>query len=94
VPCRPKNQVKGVVNGPAISVELGKAYTSRAINDCLNTILEDLFMDQPSLFLADIPDKEELRKRFQAFCTLRRISDTQAIKMKISQDNNMDVVNR
>jgi hypothetical protein len=89
------NQVKGFVDGPvAISVELGKAYTSRAIDDCLNKILKDLFMDQPSLFPANIPDEEDLRKRFHRHSAHSEENLTlQAIEMKISQDN-IDEVNR
>jgi hypothetical protein len=41
----------------------------------------------------NIGDKEELKKRFQAFRTFRRTSDTQAVEMKVAQDD-IDVVNR
>jgi hypothetical protein len=37
------------------------------------------------LFPENTPDKMGLRKRSQVFHTLRRLSDTQAIEMKISQ---------
>jgi hypothetical protein len=35
----------------------------------------------------NIGDKEELKKRFQAFRTFRRTSDTQAVEMKVAQDD-------
>jgi hypothetical protein len=75
-------QTKGFADGPAISDKLGKACTSRMINDCLQEIFEDLFEDPPSLFPATTPDKKELRKRFQMLCTLRKTSDTPAIEMR------------
>jgi hypothetical protein len=82
----------GFEDGPAISYEKGEAYSSRAIDDCLHEILEDLFDEKPTLFPQNIGDKEELKKRFQAFRTFRRTSDTQAVEMKVAQDN-IDVVN-
>ena len=81
------------VAGPAISDEKGNVYSSRAIDDCFHEILEELFEDKPGLFPANISDKEELRKRFQAFRTLRRTSDSQAIEMKVSKVD-IEVVNR
>lgn len=83
----------GFHDGPAISDEKGEAYSSRAIDDCLHEILEDLFDEKPTLFPPNIGDKEELKKRFQAFRTFRRTSDTQAVEMKVAQDD-IDVVNR
>jgi hypothetical protein len=83
----------GFEDGPAISDEKGEAYLSRAIDDCLHEILEDLCDEKPTLFRQNIGDKEELKKRFQAFRTFRRTSDTQAVEMKVAQDD-IDVVNR
>jgi hypothetical protein len=83
----------GFEDGPAISDEKGEAYSSRAIVDCLHKILEDLFDEKPTIFPQNIGDKEELKKRFQAFRTFRRTSDTQAVEMKVAQDD-IDVVNR
>jgi hypothetical protein len=82
----------GFEDGPAISDEKGEAYSSRAIEDCLHEILEDLFDEKPTLFPQNIGDKKELKKHFQAFRTFRRTSDTQAVEMKVAQDD-IDVVN-
>jgi hypothetical protein len=84
---------KGFEDGLEISDERGEAYSSRAINDCLHEILKDLFDEKPTLFPKNIGDKEELKKQFQAFRTFRRTSDTQAVEMKVAQDD-IDVVNR
>jgi hypothetical protein len=58
-------QVKGIMYEPSISDKKGNTYASRAIDNCLHGILEDLFEDKPSLFPGNIPGKEELRQRFQ-----------------------------
>jgi hypothetical protein len=83
----------GFEDGPAISDEKGEAYSSWAIDDCLHEILEDLFDEKPTLFPQTIGDKEELKKRFQAFRTFRPTLDTQAVEMKVAQDD-IIVVNR
>jgi hypothetical protein len=45
-------------DGPEIPDEKGEAYSSRAIDDCLHEILEDLFDGKPTLFSQNIGDKE------------------------------------
>jgi hypothetical protein len=86
-------QVKGFVDGPAISDEAGRAYSSRAIDDSLHEVLEDLFEEKRTLFPDHIEGREDLRKSYQAFRTLRRTSDTRAIELKVDKDD-IDVVNR
>jgi hypothetical protein len=86
------NRRNGFEDSPAISDEKGEAYSSWAIDDCLNEIFEDLFDEKPTLFPQNIGDKEELKKCFQAFRTFRRTSYTQAVEMKVAQDD-IDVVN-
>jgi hypothetical protein len=82
---------KGFEDALAISDE-NKAYSSRAIDDCLHKILEDLFDEKPTLFPQNIGEKEELKEQIQAFRTFRDTSDTQAVEMKVAQDD-IDVVN-
>jgi hypothetical protein len=45
----------GFEDGPAISDEKGEAYSSRAIDDCLHEMLEDLFDEKPTLFKRSEP---------------------------------------
>jgi hypothetical protein len=66
--------------------------TRPGLYDCLHEILEDLSDEKPNLFPQNIGDKEELKKQFQAFRTFRRTSVTQAVEMKVAQDD-IDVVN-
>jgi hypothetical protein len=84
---------KGLVDGPAISDEAGRAYSTKDMTDSLLEILEDLFESDRGMFPADIVSKEILRERYQAFRTFRRTSDTRAAEMNVGSTDT-DIVNR
>jgi hypothetical protein len=84
---------KGFTDGPAISDDGGKAYSTKDMTDSLLEILEDLFESDRDLFPADINSKEKLRSRYQAFRSFRRTSDTRAAEMNVGSTDT-DIVNR
>jgi hypothetical protein len=84
---------QGMTDGPAISKENGNLFSSRAIDDSLLEVLEDLFGSNRDLFPTKFETIQDLRKSYQVFRTLRRTSDTQALEMKVNKDD-IDVVNR
>jgi hypothetical protein len=84
---------QGLTDGPAISKENGFLFSSRAIDDSMLEVLEDLFVSSRDLFPTKLETPQDLRKSYQVFRTLRRTSDTQALEMKVSKDD-IDVVNR
>jgi hypothetical protein len=79
--------------GPAISDGAGVIFSSRAMDDTLHEVLEDLFITKRNLFPATIEDVKELRKRYQVFRSFRRSSDTRAIDQQVAKTD-IDVVNR
>ena len=84
---------QGLADGPAISKENGFLFTTRAIDDAMLEVLEDLFLSNRDLFPTKIESNQDLRKSYQVFRTPRRTSDTQALEMRVSKDD-IDVVNR
>jgi hypothetical protein len=82
-----------LTDGPAISKENGQLFSSRAIDDSMLEVLEELFVSSRDLFPSKIETPQDLRKSYQVFKSLRRTSDTQALEMKVSKDD-IDVVNR
>jgi hypothetical protein len=84
---------QGFMDGPAISKENGLLFSSRAVDDALLEVLEELFISNRELFPTKMETLEDLRKSYQVFRTLRRTSDTQALEMRVSKDD-IDVVNR
>ena len=82
-----------MTDGPAISKENGNLFSSRAIDDSLLEVLEDLFGSNQDLFPTKVETIQDLRKSYQVFRTLRRTSGTQALEMKVNKDD-IDVVNR
>jgi hypothetical protein len=67
--------------------------SSRAIDDSLLEVLEDLFGSNRDLFPTKFETTQDLQKSYQVFRTLRRTSDTQALEMKVNKDD-INVVNR
>jgi hypothetical protein len=82
-----------VIDGPAISDEKGRSYSTKDMTGSLLEILEDLFDSDRHLFPPDITSKEILRERYQAFRTFRKTSDTRAAEMEVSSSD-VDIVNR
>jgi hypothetical protein len=83
----------GLVDGPAICDEGGLLYKTRAVDDSLHEVLEDLFVARRNLFPPQISSLEILRRRYQVFRTLRRTSDTRATETKVLTKD-IDIVNR
>jgi hypothetical protein len=84
---------QGFVEGPAISDEQGRALTTRAIDDCLQEVLQDLFVSNRELFPKHIEEADELKSKYQAFRSFRRTSASQALNKGVSEDD-IDIVNR
>jgi hypothetical protein len=76
---------QGKLSGPAISDGAGVIFSSRAMDDALHEVLEDLFVTKRNLFPATIEDVEELRKRYQIFRYFWRSSDTRAIDQRVTK---------
>jgi hypothetical protein len=57
----------GFIDGPAISDETGRAFSTKDMLDSLVEIVEDIFDSDRGLFPPDIVSKEILRERYQAF---------------------------
>jgi hypothetical protein len=53
---------QGVMDGPAISKENGNVLSSRAIDDSLLEVLEDLFGSNRDLFPTKFKTTQDLRK--------------------------------
>ena len=62
---------KGLVDGPAISGQAGRGYSTRDMTDSLVEILEDLSVSEWSLFPADINSVDDVKARYQAFLSYR-----------------------
>jgi hypothetical protein len=84
---------QGRVSGPAISDETGVIFSSRAMDDALHEVLEDLFATKRNLFPPTIESVDELRKRYQVFRSFRRSSDTRALERRVAETD-IDIVNR
>jgi hypothetical protein len=75
---------QGLTDGPAISKENGVLFLSRAIDESMLEVLEELFALNRDLFPTKIETIQDLRKAYQVFRTLRRTSYTQALEMRVS----------
>ena len=84
---------QGLTDGPAISKENGLLFTSRAIDDSMLEVLEELFITSQDLFPTTIKSNQDLRKSYQVLRTLCRTLDTQALETRVSKDD-INVVNR
>jgi hypothetical protein len=81
------------IDGPAISDDKGRSYSTKDMTDSFQEILEDLFDTERHFFPPDITSKEILRERYQAFRSFRKTSDTRAAEMEVSSSD-VDIVNR
>jgi hypothetical protein len=84
---------QGLMDGPVISKENGHLFSSRAIDESLLEVLEELFASNQDLFPTKIEMIQDLQKAYQVFRTLPMTSATQALEMRVSKDD-IDVVNR
>lgn len=84
---------RGFTNGPLFSNWEGLILTTESLDKMQVEILEELFEDIPSLFPPSVKDKEEISDAYQVYRSIRRSSDTRAIKQKVSESD-IDIVNR
>jgi hypothetical protein len=84
---------QGRLSGPAISDEAGVIFSSRAMDDALHEVLEDLFETKRTLFPPTIESVDELQKRYQVFRSFRQSSDTRALEQRVVTTN-IDIINR
>ena len=80
-------------DGPAICDGDGYLMTHRSMNLMLWEIMEELYLENPSDFPASIKDVDDIREKIQIFRSMRRTSDTQALRKGISQAD-INIVNR
>jgi hypothetical protein len=85
--------VQGLTDGPAVLKENGHLFSSRAVDDSMLEVLEDLFVSNQDIFPTKIEKIQDLRKSYQVFRTLQRTLDTQALEMRVSKDD-INVVNQ
>ena len=83
----------GFVDGPAIADSKGVLLSTNEIDQMLQELLEELYLEDPSLFPPDIKSTADVVGSYHCFRSLRRASDTRAIEMRVSQAD-IDCVNR
>jgi hypothetical protein len=81
------------MSGPAFCDEKGVVLTTRAMNDLLHEVLEEIRGEHPTLFLADITSRSDIEEKYNVFRSFRRGSDSRAIAMAVGPVD-IDVVNR
>ena len=74
----------GWIDGPAISNEKGLIYSTRAIDDALHEILEEVFVDHRDLLPPVVGTLEDLKSKYHAFRSFRRSSDSRALAEKVA----------
>jgi hypothetical protein len=78
---------QGLTDGPALSKENSHLFSSRAVDDSMLEVLEDLFISNQDLFPTKIETSQDLQKSYQVFRILRRTLDTWALEMRVSKDD-------
>lgn len=86
-------QLKGFVDGPAISDESGRALTTRDVDALMHEVLITVFDNHSKKFPADINTHDQVREAYHAFRSPRRASDTRALEKGVSPDD-INIVNR
>jgi hypothetical protein len=81
------------VNGPAITDFSGRVVSTKALDDNLVEILEEIYDEDSGLFPATIQSKDDICVSYQVFRSFRRSSDTQALESNVSKTD-IDIVNR
>jgi hypothetical protein len=86
--------VNGRASGPAFCDEKGVVVSTRGMNDVLHEVLDEVRVEHPTLFLADITSRSEIEEKYNVFRrSFRRGSDSRAIAMNVGPID-IDVVNR
>jgi hypothetical protein len=81
------------VSGPALCDAKGQVLTTKVMNDILHDILDEVRLEHPTLFLADITSRADIEDKYNVFRSFRRGSDSRAIAMQVSALD-IEVVNR
>jgi hypothetical protein len=77
---------QGLTDGPAISKENGHLFLSRAIDESMLEVLEELFVSNRDIFPTKIETIQDLQKAYQVFRTLQRTSDTSSLGDEAEQE--------
>ena len=75
----------GRVEGPAICDKDGYLLSFSAMNELFWRVLEEIFRKDPHLFPKDIVSVEDISEKINIYRSLRRSSDSQAIKAGVSE---------
>ena len=75
----------GRVEGPAICDKDGYLLSFSAMNKLFWQVLEEIFIKDPHLFPKDIVSIEDISEKINIYRSLRRSSDSQAIKAGVSE---------
>jgi hypothetical protein len=81
------------VTGPTFCDEKGLVLTTRALNDMLHDILDEVRLESPALFMADITSRADIEDKYNVFRSFRRGSDARAIAIQVCP-NDIDEINR
>jgi hypothetical protein len=81
------------VSGPAFCDAKGQVLTTKVMNDILHDILDEVRLEHPTLFLADITSRSDIEDKYNVFRSFWRGLDSRAIDMQVSALD-IEVVNR
>jgi hypothetical protein len=84
---------QGLVDGPAISDESGRALNSATIDQAMHEVLEELFISQGELFPPSITSRDDIVANYHVFRSFQRSSDTRALNQGVGRED-IDIVNR
>jgi hypothetical protein len=80
-------------NGPAISDFGGTVLPTKALDESLVELLEEIFEESTSFFPTSVQSKDDIHTSYQVYRSLRRSSDTRALEKNVSQSD-INLVNR
>ena len=83
----------GREDGPAICDDDGFLMRSRDMNEMLWEVMEELYTEDPDLFPKSITSVEDVRTKIQLFRSMRRSSDSQALRKGVSESD-VSLINR
>jgi hypothetical protein len=84
---------QGLIDGPAICDKDGVQWTTARANDMLHELLEELLIQDPSLFPSHIRSQEAILAKYHVYRSFRRASDSRAIAKEVAIAD-IRVVNR
>ena len=83
----------GREDGPAICDDNGYLMRTRDMNEMLWEIMEELYEEDTDLFPKSITSVEDVRTKIQLYRTMRRSSDSQALRKGVTESD-VKLVNR